>query len=165
MGVRKIIPVIHNVSSVQRLVDLAKIVIALGLESLVATKVYGAAAQAGIPEAYRLLIKDNRGLVVLPELRDAVEVFSPSTVLLVDKEKASELIDPLSPPELEGTVMVVLNGSDSSFAPQESVLGRAIYIRGLSSRAGSTAEASLLLYSLALIRQSSTRFGDTSTTI
>ncbi len=140
--------VIHNVSSVQRLVDMAKIVISMNMDSLVATKVYGAAAQSGIAEAYRMLLKAGKGLVVLPDLRDAVEVFRPSQVLLLDKDHANELIDPLDI-TLDQQVMFVFNGSDTPFSPQELSLGKPVYIRGLTSRAGSTVEASILLYGVA----------------
>lgn len=146
----RVVPVLHNTSSVQKLVDMAKVVLSLGMDVLVTTKVYGAAAQSGIAEAYRLLLKSGKGLVVLPELSDVAEVYRGFQVLLVDKEHAQDLIDPLSDDvtKLGENVLLVFNGSDSPFTPQELSLGRPIYIRGLSYRAGSSAEASLLLYSL-----------------
>lgn len=148
---RKVIPVIHNTSSVQRLVDMARIVLSMNIDLLVATKVYGAAAQSGIAEAFRLLLKAGKGLVVLPELKDAVETYGSTQVFLVDKEHATELIDPLSGDFASGSggpIMLVFNGSDAPFGPQELSLGKPVYIKGLSYRAGSTAEASLLLYGL-----------------
>ncbi|ADL18691.1 RecB-family nuclease-like protein [Acidilobus saccharovorans 345-15] len=148
---RKVIPVIHNTSSVQRLVDMARIVLSMNIDLLVATKVYGAAAQSGIAEAFRLLLKAGKGLVVLPELKDAVETYDGTQVFLVDKEHAAELVDPLSGDFTAGSnspLMLVFNGSDAPFSPQELSLGKPIYIKGLSYRAGSTAEASLLLYGI-----------------
>ncbi|MGC9112260.1 RecB-family nuclease [Acidilobus sp.] len=148
---RKVIPVIHNTSSVQRLVDMARIVLSMNIDLLVATKVYGAAAQSGIAEAFRLLLKAGKGLVVLPELKDAVETYDGMQVFLVDKEHAAELVDPLSGDFVTGSsspLMLVFNGSDTPFSPQELSLGKPIYIKGLSYRAGSTAEASLLLYGI-----------------
>ena len=147
-GQARIIPVIHNVSSVQKVVDMARVVISLDLDLLVATKVYGAAAQSGVPEAYRMLAKEGKGFVILPDLKDAVELYSPKTVLIVDRDRAAELVDPSTVPRVEGTTMVVVNGSDTSFSPQELAVGRPVYIRGLRSRAGSIAEAFTVLYLL-----------------
>ncbi|MGC9209746.1 MAG: RecB-family nuclease [Acidilobus sp.] len=145
----RVIPVIHNVSSVQRLVDLARIVVSLDLEFLVASKVYGAAAQSGVAEAFRILLKERKGLVVLPELKDVVEAYSPEQVLLIDRDNAREQVDIQDLRGLRGRVMVVLNGSDAPFTSQELSLGKAIYIKGLRSRAGAVAEGALVLYALA----------------
>jgi SpoU rRNA methylase family enzyme len=146
-----VLPVIHNVSSVQRLVDTARVVVSLGLPTLIATKVYGAAAQSGVPEVFRLLLKERRGFVVLPELKDAVEAYAPDSVLLIDRENASEQLSLDDLGRLKGRVMVVLNGSDAPFSPQELSLGKPVYIRGLVSRAGAVAEGALVLYGLMVL--------------
>ncbi|MGC9071360.1 MAG: RecB-family nuclease [Acidilobus sp.] len=146
-----LIPVIHNVSSVQRLVDIARIVISLDLEFLAASKVYGAAAQSGIAEAFRILLRERKGLVVLPELRDVVKAYSPDQVLLIDKDNASRQLELEEFKDLKGKVMVVLNGSDAPFAPQELSLGEPVYIRGLKARAGAVAEGALILYALSTV--------------
>ena len=144
----KVLPVIHNVSSVQRIVDMARIVVSLGLDLLIVTKAYGAAAQSGVPEASRLLLREKKGLVVLPELKDAVEAYSPDQVILVDRDNATAHLSLDELRALRGKVMVVLNGSDAPFSPQELALGRPIYIKGLRSRAGAVAEGALVLFSL-----------------
>jgi len=141
-----IIPVIHNVSSVQRLVDMARLAYSLGLDLLVATKVYGAAAQHGIPEAMRLAFKQGRGLLVLPDLEDAIELLSPTEVILVSLEHANEEFDPLNPPVKNGKILVVFNGGEPDFTPQEIRLGKPLYIREVESRLGPIAEASVVLY-------------------
>ncbi len=144
----RVLPVVHNVSSVQRLVDMARIVVSLDLEILVVTKAYGAAAQSGIPEASRLLLKERKGLVVLPELKDAVEFYSPDQVLLIDRDNAKAQLGVEELRGLQGRVMVVLNGSDAPFSPQELALGRPVYLRGLRGRAGAVAEGALVLFLL-----------------
>lgn len=144
----EVLPVIHNVSSAQRLIDMARLSYGLGLKSLVATKVYGGAAQAGVPEVMRMALKAGRGFAVLADLRDFVEVMKPSEILIVSKEHARELIDPASPPVYEGLVALVINGGEPDFSPQEVAVGRPVYIKGIEQKIGAVAEAAILLYSL-----------------
>ncbi len=149
----RLVPVLHNVSSIQRLVDTAKLVYALGLRELVVTKAYGAAAQHGLAEVGRLAYKLDRGFFVLPDLRDAVELIRPDKVLIVSLEHARERLDPARPPTLEGVVMIVFNGGDPDFAAHEAALGEPVYIEGVDQRLGAPAEAALILYPI--IRASS----------
>ena len=143
-----VIPVIHNVSSVQRVVDMARLVYGLGLKTLIVTKAYGAAAQSGIPEAMRLALKNNRSLIVLPELSDAVDLVKPDKVLIVTVEHAKKLIDPSGQLELGSRTLVVFSGSEQGFTPSELSLGEPVYIKGVEARLGAVAEASIILYHL-----------------
>jgi SpoU rRNA methylase family enzyme len=153
---KTIIPVLHNVSSVQRVVDMARLVYSLGLNTLVVTKAYGGAAQSGVPEAMRIALKLNARLIVLPELSDAVELFSPSTVIAVTKAYAEEHIDPLNPPVSGDRVMIVFSGGDPEFTPAELAGARKVYIDGVDGKLGPVAEAALLLYGvLRLVRRGS----------
>lgn len=143
-----IVPLLHNVSSVQRLVDMARLVYNLDLELLVATKVYGAAAQSGVPEVMRLAFKNNRGFIVLPDISDALDLFKPDVVLVVTLDHAEELIDPLNPPIYKGRVLIAFNGGEPDFSASEARIGKPIYIKGVSRKLGAIAEASIILYSL-----------------
>jgi len=143
-----VIPVLHNVSSVQRVVDAAKISYSLGYPVLVVTKAYGGAAQSGIPDAMRIALKQGKSLIVLPDLQDAVELLKPDEVLLVTRDYAEESIDPLSPPAVRGRIMIVVSGGEPEFTAAEARLGRPVYIEGAPGKLGSTGELSILLYAL-----------------
>jgi len=148
LGVSSIVPLIHNVGSVQRLVDMARLVYSLDLELLVASKVYGAAAQSGVPEVMRLAFKANRGFLVLPDIGDAVELLKPDVTLVVSLDYAEDFIDPFNPPVYSGRLLVVFNGGEPDFSASEARVGKPVYIRGVSRRLGAVAEASIILYSL-----------------
>lgn len=143
----EILPVIHNVSSAQRLIDMARLSYGLGAKSLVASRVYGGAAQAGVPEVMRIALRAGRGFFVLGDLRDVVEVLRPSEVLIVSREHAKEIIDPARPPVYDGLIALVINGGEPDFTAQEVAVGRPIYIKGLEQKVGGLAEAAILLYS------------------
>ncbi|MEM1685132.1 MAG: RecB-family nuclease [Acidilobaceae archaeon] len=143
-----IIPVLYNVSSTQRLIDMAKLVYGLGLHIFTACKVYGAAAQAGIPEVMRLALKSERGFIVLPDIGDVIDLFKPSIILIVSYAYAEDFIDPFNPPVYSGKVLVVFNGSDPDFSSSELKYGKPIYIKGVQYRLGAIPEATLILYSL-----------------
>lgn len=149
----ELVPVLHNVSSVQRLVDTAKLVYGLGLKMLVATRVYGAAAQSGIPEAMRIALRNNAGLVILQDIPDAIDAFKPDVILIVSQSYAKEHLDPLNPPIFNGRVLVVFNGGDPDFSSNEITYGQPVYIKGLNSRVGPLAEAALILYGLLYVRK------------
>ncbi len=144
----RIIPVLHNVSSVQRVVDMARLAYSLGFEVLVVTKAYGGAAQAGVPEAMRLALRENKTLIVLPDLGDAIELLKPETVILVTHDYAEERIPPSEIAGLaSGTTIIAFSGADPDFSPQELRLAtRRLYPAGTQARLGSVAEASIILY-------------------
>lgn len=144
----RIIPVLHNTSSVQRMIDFARLILALGLREIVVTKTYGAAAQHGLGELGRLIYKGGGSLIVLPDLPDAVELLNPDTTLIVSRGAGSEPFDPLNPPRVTGRILVAFNGGDPDFGPDEISLGKAIYPLNTKSRLGPAAEAALVLYPL-----------------
>lgn len=148
----EIVPVIHNVSSVQRLVDVAKAAYQLGFKTIAVSKAYGGAAQNGVPEAFKLALRYGASLLVLPDLEDVVETLSPDKVLLVAPNNPNIMVNPAEPPRLEGRVLLVFNGGESGFSPAEEKLGEKIYIDGLDSRLGAVAEAGILLYTLSRLQ-------------
>lgn len=144
----EVIPVLHNVSSVQRVSDMARLVYSLGYQTLVVTKAYGGAAEAGIPEATRIALKEGKRLIVLPDLNDAVELLAPDKTLIVTRDYMEEEYDPSNPPVYEGRVLIVFQGSEPDFTVKEAKMGTPIYLRGVEGRLGPIAEASIILYSL-----------------
>ncbi|BAA81011.2 conserved hypothetical protein [Aeropyrum pernix K1] len=144
----EVIPVLHNVSSVQRVVDMARLSYSLGLDTLVVTKAYGGAAQSGVPEAMRLALKLGKSLVVLPELRDAVNLLSPTHVLAVTPSRAERLVGPGGLEGLEGRVLVVFSGGEPELDPSEAAGAIRVYIEGVEGKVGPIAEAALILYFL-----------------
>jgi SpoU rRNA methylase family enzyme len=106
--VRHPIVVIHDVSSAQRLLDVAHVVYGLGFDVLVASKVYGAAASSAVPDATRMALRLGKSFHVLPGVRDAVEIFKPSRIVVLSKEYG----EPRSLEEivgmLRGNTMLVL---------------------------------------------------------
>lgn len=144
----RLVLVLHNVSSIQRLVDTARLAYSLGLRDFVVTKAYGAAAQHGLSEVGRLAFKMDRGFTILPDLQDAVELLKPDRVFIVTLEHARSRIDPARPPKVEGLVVVAVNGGEPDFTAREAALGEPIYLEGVEARLGPAAEAALILYPL-----------------
>ncbi len=142
-----VIPVVVDVSSAQRLLDMAKTVYGFGVGLLVAAKVYGSAATNGVPEAWRIAMKHKASLVVLPGLRDAVSLFNPDKVIVFSYEYGDRLgLDELGGLMRGGRVMVVFGGIDAAPSREDVNLGRAVYFKGVDSRLPPSAEASLALY-------------------
>ncbi len=142
----RLIPVIHNVSSYQRLSDMARLVYSLGLDVLVATKVYGGAAQSGVPEVTRMALKHGKSFIALPDLGDAIDVLKPDKVIIVSREHAAQRLDPSSIVAGDGVVMIVFNGGEPDFTRAEASLGTPVYIDGVAERLGAISEAGIILY-------------------
>ncbi len=151
-----VIPVLHNVSSVQRVVDLARLAFNLGYSNLVVTKAYGGAAQSGVPEAMRIALKMGRSLIVLPDLPDAARLLSPDKIIAVTPSRPEKLVSPSTPPQVEGKTLVVFSGGEPDFTPEEIAGAERIYISGVEGKLGPVAEAALILY---LMRRGGQGFG------
>ncbi len=146
-----VVPVLHNVSSVQRVVDMARLVYALDFDLLVVTKAYGGAAQSGVPEAMRLALKEGKSLIVLPDLGDAIELMKPDSVVAVTPRSPEELVT--GPGDaariLNGKTMIVFSGGEPDFTASElSSASKRVYIGGVKRKLGPVAEASIILYSV-----------------
>ncbi|MCG2880753.1 MAG: RecB-family nuclease [Vulcanisaeta sp.] len=135
-AVNNVIPVIHNPASVQKLLDAVKASLGFGVRTVVITKAVGAAAQQGVPEAFRMAMKVGASLIVLPDIKDAIELLRPDAVYLLSTRG-----EPMG--ELSGKVLLIVQASDQQFTPSELSLGRQVKV--LSRDVGSTALLTLAL--------------------
>ena len=137
--------VLHNVTSTQRIIDFAKLVFNIGnLNYLIITKVGGVGAQAGIPEVSKLAYKNNKPFIVLPDLKDAIELFKPDGVFIftqtAEKIFTKDLI------KGKNRIMLVFSGSESGFNKLELNLGEPVKIEGLNGEISSIALAGIVVY-------------------
>jgi len=119
--------ILHNVHSASKTIETAQVVYALGFPNYIISKAEGSAAQSGVPDANRLALKMKQNFMVLPDLKDILEVFNFSHVLLVTSPKlVKERVDinQLSQQVSAGEkIAIVLSGSNSSFSRKEMDLG------------------------------------------
>ncbi len=126
----KNIVVFHEVSSVQRLQDMAKLVYGLTNEAiLVVTRPSGAAAQIGIPEIGKLAYKNNKPLIVLPDIKDAIELLKPKIVLTISNRygeplNIDKIVDMLS--SSGDIVMIIASGTETGLSKEEAYLGKPV---------------------------------------
>ncbi|MDT7863894.1 MAG: RecB-family nuclease, partial [Vulcanisaeta sp.] len=107
-----------------------------GVRTIVVTKAVGSAAQQGIPEAFRLVMRVGASLIVLPDIRDAVELLKPDHIYFLSTK--GEIMG-----DLNGRVLLIVQASDQQFMPSELNLGR--QVRVLGRDVGSTALLTLAL--------------------
>ena len=127
-----VIYVLNNVTSPQRLIDAVKTAYSIESEpqirAFIVTKVTGMAAQTGLPEASRYAYKLGKPLIILPTLKDAVELLNPTrTILITRKLDNSKSIEDVEVRDSD-TLMIVVSGSDSEFAKSELALGDHFHI-------------------------------------
>uniref|UniRef100_A0A7C1P071 Exonuclease n=1 Tax=Thermofilum pendens TaxID=2269 RepID=A0A7C1P071_THEPE len=150
MGV-KVIPLLHNVSSPQRVVEVAKAAYGLGYDIFVVSKPAGAAAQSGVPEAQRIALREGKTLVVLPSIEVAAELLGAETLVFVVSRKFAdkpleEVIKSLAGKGAEQKVLMVFGGAEPGLSAREMEMGERVYVSGIGNDVGPTALAVIALY-------------------
>ncbi|MHA2424087.1 MAG: RecB-family nuclease, partial [Candidatus Thorarchaeota archaeon] len=127
---KNVFVVLHNVHSVSRLVETAQVVYGLGFYNYVVTRAEGSAAQSGVPDANRLAIKMKRNFTVLPDLKDAIELFEIEKPLMIvspvlTKDRIN--LDEVKERAKSGEKMIIaLSAGTSSFSRKEMDLGECV---------------------------------------
>ncbi|MFW9843368.1 MAG: RecB-family nuclease [Candidatus Thorarchaeota archaeon] len=150
-SLKNVYVVLHNVHSASKTAETAQVVYGLGFSNYVVSKAEGSAAQSGVPDANRLAIRMKQNFMVLPDLKDVIEVLNIAYALLVTSPKlVKEHIDLdqlYQRVQSEEKIAIVLSGSNSSFSRKEMDLGDC---KSLEAEVdiGPSGSASILLYSL-----------------
>ncbi|TFH11371.1 MAG: hypothetical protein E4H14_00855 [Candidatus Thorarchaeota archaeon] len=148
---KNIYVVLHNVQSASKTIETAQVVYGLGFPNFVVSKAEGSSAQSGVPDANRLAIRMERNFMVLPDLKDVIEVLNFDYSLLVTSPKlVKELLDfdQLSQRIHSGEkIAIILSGSNSSFSRKEMDLGECKSPEA-EVDIGPSGSAAIILYSL-----------------
>ncbi len=143
--------VLHNVHSASKTIETAQVVYGLGFSNFIVSKAEGSAAQAGVPDANRLAMKMKKNFMVLPDIKDVLELLSIENPLLITSPVLTkERLDlkQLSERAKSGErITIFLSGSSSSFSRKEMDLGEC---RSLDAQVdiGPSGTAAIVLYAL-----------------
>ena len=132
----EVIFAVNSISSQQRLIDVAKVVTAiedLKVSSLVISRPTGMAAQSGIPEVSKIMYKAGKTLIVLPSLKDAVELLKPDLILIYFESPDSAYLDSIDLLNI-AKLMFVVDGSDFGPTTNELGLGQLVRFRGFKKQ-------------------------------
>jgi SpoU rRNA methylase family enzyme len=152
-SLKNIYVVLHNVHSASKTVETAQVVYGLGFSNYVVSKAEGSAAQAGVPDANRLAMRMKQNFMVLPDLKDVLEVLNieqplliTSPVLTKERLDLGQLVEKAESGE---RIAILLSGSNSSFSRKEMDLGEC---RSLDARVdiGPSGTAAIILYALSM---------------
>ncbi len=148
----KIIPVLHNVYSSQRVVEAARLVYGLGLDTFVVTKASGSAAQSGVPDAQKYALKRGLNFLFLKDLKDALELLNPDVVLTFSEGKygGERLSSLLESDTLRGKerVVAVFGGAEPGLTLQEFKMGLHVFPDKIEDDIGSVGLMAISLYVL-----------------
>jgi SpoU rRNA methylase family enzyme len=152
-SLKNIYVVLHNIHSASKTVETAQVVYGLGFSNFVVSKAEGSAAQAGVPDANRLAMKMKQNFMVLPDLKDVLEVLNiehplliTSPVLTKERLDLNQLFERTKSGE---RIAIMLSGSNSSFSRKEMDFGEC---RSLDARVdiGPAGTAAIILYALSM---------------
>ncbi|AWR97254.1 exonuclease [Acidianus sulfidivorans JP7] len=138
---------LHNITSSQRLIDFARVIFNFDIKYFVITKVSGTAAQVGIPEISKLAFKNNKSIVILPDLKDAIDLLKPSKTILISHNQGQDFaFSDIINKDSNETYYFVFSGIESGFSKLEQALGTTVKLSSIKSDIGPTALASIFLY-------------------
>ncbi len=109
------IVVYHDVHSVAKLTEIYKVVKAFDVDLFVISRAQGGAAQSGIPEINVRAFMDGIKLLVVPDLKDAIELLKPERVIIL----SSRAEKPLE--RLEKGDMLVVTGTEPDVSKYDSI--------------------------------------------
>ena len=150
-SIKNIYIVLHNVHSASKTIETAQVVYGLGFPNFVVSKAEGSSAQSGVPDANRLAIRMKQNFMVLPDLKDVLEVLNFDYALLVTSPKLVKEhvdLDQLSQRTQSGEkIAIIVSGSNSSFSRKEMDLGEC---KSLEAEVdiGPSGSTAIILYSL-----------------
>ncbi len=140
--------VLHNVLSPQKLIDFVSTCVSFGVTNIILSKVGGSAAQLGIGEAFKIALKYNAKIIVLPDLLDIKTIFSYPIFFIVQKEYAKEEIniEEIYQNYLEYKgIIFIFGGLEPGFSRKELELGKSFHV-GLGNDVPTIALLSVVLY-------------------
>ncbi len=131
--------IVHNVSSVQRLTDIARFILTYTKKQevplLVLSRVSGSAAQTGLAEVSKLAYKLGRPILITEGLDDALQIIQPekSFIVLSQGEQVNNILKELNE---NNKVALILPGSEAAFSKYEAALATPIKVDELSEENG-----------------------------
>ncbi len=151
-AMRNIVPVLHNVHSVNRVVEFAKVVYGVGVEVCVISKAIGSAAQSGVPEAHKMAFRKGKAFLFVADVEDAIELMRPDVIyVVVPPDLTGEVFDASEAAKavVEGKkVMLIYGGLEPGLTKREMGLGKPVTIDAIEADVGPVAYAAITLHSL-----------------
>ena len=135
---------LYSPTSVQRILDFQKTVYAFPDTIPIIIKPIGAAAQIGVPEAYRIAYKLNKSLIILPEISDLRNILGIDKIYYIsDKGMETDIRD-----LPDNNIALVISGGEYEPSKKELEIVNIIKFRGIPSDLPAIALIGIVLYLL-----------------
>jgi RecB-family nuclease len=138
----ELVVAVYNISSVPKMLELAKITYGFGVRRLALIKVFGAAAQQ-IGDLFKLAFKMGGEVLVFNDINDAVEVLKPDVIYAIGRP--DEDTKPVE--KVDKKVMLLIHGADLAFSPRELPPG-VVLSHAVHRDVGSAGQLAVALYKL-----------------
>ncbi len=150
--------IVHNISSVQRLSDIARFILTYTKKHevplLVLSRVSGSAAQTGLAEVSKLAYKLGRPILITEGLEDTLQIIKPEKCFIV-LGQGEEIDSVLKELEENKKVALILPGSEAAFSKYEASLATPIKVNGLTEENGIVPLIAITIHKIiAYIRES-----------
>lgn len=140
-----IILIYHNINATRKLEEMTRIAFGFDVDLFVVSKPTGSAAQSGVPEIHKQAFRKGKNILIVGDLRDAIELIQPDEVYTITKFGEKPNFEELREKAKEKKVVFVLGGTEPGLSKKEIELGTPINIKW---EIGEIGEAAILLYEL-----------------
>ncbi len=138
---------VYAPSSPQRLVDMARLAFAFDfVKSFIVVKPTGMAAQVGLADVSKMAYKLGKNLVILQSLSELIEVLKADKIFVLVHDPEARSVEEV---QMEGDIIVVIQGGEAPIPKQEAALGEPIRIPLDYGTSIPVADEAVLLYVLA----------------
>lgn len=137
--------VLYSPTSVQRIMDFIKTIYAYGETIPVIVKPIGAAAQIGVPEAYRYSYRIGKPLLIFPELSDLASVMGLSKIYYIDPSGEERDINDVKNMD---NYAIVFGSEEGGLSKKELSLLNLVWFKNIPRNLPPSALAALILYLL-----------------
>ncbi len=148
-----LILVYNNVGSAGKVESFVEVALGFNVVDLIViSRAYGAAAQAGIPAASKRVFREGGKLLIVSDLKEAIELLKPDKVYVLepkDRGGSEEMnYDELSKEILEKKVMIVIGGESPGNPLREQEMASKVVWVGSEKNIGPHASLGILLYEI-----------------
>ena len=141
---------LFNVYSTQKMREMAQLIIGFNLDTIIIARAVGSAAQAGVPDVNKMLMKKKKNLIILKDLPDVIEIINPSKIyLMVPKPhgKPFTIENIITPLKNNEKVLLVIGGSEPGLSKKELDMGERMSLQ-VDGDLGTIGTAAIVLHEI-----------------
>ena len=142
--------VLYNIHSSQKVREIAQLLVGFDLDTIIIARALGSAAQDGVPDANKFVVKNNKNLLYLRDLPDVIDIIKPSKIYVFapkpygkNEFDAEEIVQGLK----NEKILLIFGGSAPGLSKRELDMGIPTFLN-TPRDVGTTGTIAIVLYQI-----------------